>query len=68
MNDLIKLHEQSKEVLFDAQVQFKKREMMIGQLVPEHQIQAVRTKYFQLMHQYMVLINEIQKLSYGKYV
>tara|TARA_R110001632_G_scaffold98366_2_gene204943 strand:+ start:698 stop:904 length:207 start_codon:yes stop_codon:yes gene_type:complete len=68
MNDLIKLHEQAKEVLFNAHVQFKKREMMLNELVPEHQIQAVRTKYFELMNKYTDLINEIQKLSYGKYI
>lgn len=68
MNDLIKLHEQAKVVLFDAQVQFKKREMMLNELVPEHQIQAVRTKYFELMNRYTVLLNDIQKLSYGKYI
>jgi hypothetical protein len=68
MNDLFKLQEQSKIVLYDANAQRKKHLMMLGHNIPEHKIQAVRTRYFQLMHNYMVIIKTIQKITYEKYI
>ena len=63
MEDLLRLQEQAKIVL-----QRKKHLMMLGHNIPDNQIQAVRTKYFRLMHSYMVIIKTIQKITYEKYI
>jgi len=68
MKDILKLQEQAKITLFDANVQYNKHKMMLGHNMPENEIQAVRTKYFRLMHSYMVIIKTIQKLTYEKYI
>ena len=68
MEDLLRLQEQAKIVLYDANVQRNKHLMMLGHNIPDNQIQAVRTKYFRLMHSYMVIIKTIQKITYEKYI
>ena len=68
MEDLLRLQEQAKIVLYDANVQSKKYLMMLGHNIPDNQIKAVRTRYFQLMHNYMVIIKTIQKITYEKYI
>ena len=68
MNDLLRLQEQAKIVLYDANVQRKKHLMMLGHNIPDNQIEAVKTQYFRLMHSYMVIIKTIQKITYEKYI
>lgn len=68
MNDLIKLHDDAKKLLSKANKHRDTMRLMIRTDFTNPNIRNEKKHYSKMMNKYIKIVNEIQKLSYEKYI